>query len=182
MTVSLQEWFVLKIQDSLKDWRLHTQYSLSLVVYHSIDHIVMGVCELWKFRQIILIFEVRGANGIPCSRRLYISTIRATLLSPSNFLFGIYPIWAFPTNGTRWCSQREKISIFLTITISSWSSSKTAPLINSVKLFLTLGSISIERTKHWVVQSNFWIKKSDVGRFAVRRRSPEYGRVQGVDE
>ena len=40
----------------------------------------------------------------------------------------------FPVNGTRWCSQRENISISLTITISSWSSSNTAPLIISSPL------------------------------------------------
>ena len=30
-------------------------------------------------------------------------------------------------NGTRWCSQREKNSMSLTTTISSWFSAKTAP-------------------------------------------------------
>lgn len=33
-----------------------------------------------------------------------------------------------PKKGTKWCSQRENISMSFTITISSWSSSKTASL------------------------------------------------------
>lgn len=37
-----------------------------------------------------------------------------------------------PKNGTRWCSQRENSSISLTITISSWFSSKIASFKISV--------------------------------------------------
>lgn len=39
----------------------------------------------------------------------------------------------FPVNGTKWCSQRDEISMSLTITISSWSSAKTASLITSAR-------------------------------------------------
>ena len=50
-------------------------------------------------------------------RRENISAMRASLESPRTRRFGMYPMCIFPVKGTRWCSQREKISISLTMTI-----------------------------------------------------------------
>lgn len=57
----------------------------------------------------------------------------ASLLRPSTFLLGRYPMATLPMKGTRWCSQRENISMSLTMTISSWSSTNTASLTTSAR-------------------------------------------------
>ena len=79
-----------------------------------------------------------------------ISARRAIFERPRTRRSGIYPmcicylinnkvlskrgklLFTFPVNGTRWCSHRENTSISLTITSSSWSSWKTAPLTRSL--------------------------------------------------
>lgn len=87
-----------------------------------------------------------------CNRRENISAKRASLESPSTRRSGMYPICicptsesvsdryssklyasarTFPVKGTMWCSHKEKTSMSLTMTSSSWSSWKTAPLTKS---------------------------------------------------
>ncbi len=47
------------------------------------------------------------------------STMRLNFERPMILLFGMYPMWAYPTNGKRWCSHREYIGMFHWQTI--WS-------------------------------------------------------------
>lgn len=68
---------------------------------------------------------------LPCNLLLNISTILANLLNPITCPFGMYPICAFPKNGTIWCSHMEKSSMSLTRTNSLWSSLNTASLHTS---------------------------------------------------
>src|SRR5438067_2445601 len=46
------------------------------------------------------------SRSCSCRRRAYMSTRRASLLTPNTRPFGMYPMWQRPKNGSMWCSHR----------------------------------------------------------------------------
>ena len=79
------------------------------------------------------------SRSCTCGRLAYASTSRASLLSPVIRPFaGMYPTWATPVNGSRWCSQVLHTSMSRTSTISSWPRSNVVARIAAGSEFIPL--------------------------------------------